>query len=114
MKNVVSLLIDVFFQQLQPLVEIDEALTFLRDEKHLASVSRLKRLLSIWKDREPTSLRDPITVWDDMGSTRVLLFHSIREVLFTFMADSSPLSSAFRPSLIIWIAVEPSLTKAAR
>ena len=65
---------------LPPLVEIEEAMAFLRDDKHIASVSRLKRLLLVWRGREPCSLLDPVLVWDDMGSTRLLLMHILRDV----------------------------------
>lgn len=57
-------------QTLQPLIELQEFLTFMSEESNFQTRIPAERLVAMWGKRTPHYLTDPITVWDDVVTNR--------------------------------------------
>lgn len=57
-------------QRLQPLTELQEFLNFVSDEKNYCTPAAADRLVSLWNDRSPHHLTDPVPIWDDVITNR--------------------------------------------
>ncbi|MEQ2271556.1 hypothetical protein XENORESO_006021, partial [Xenotaenia resolanae] len=65
-------------ESVQALTEIQDFLLFIKGD---VSVSALKHLIRSWTDRYPDSKVDPVTVWDDIITSRCFFLDKIREKL---------------------------------
>ncbi|XP_012711305.2 DNA-dependent protein kinase catalytic subunit [Fundulus heteroclitus] len=65
-------------QSVQALTEIQDFLFYIKGD---VSVGSLKRLIGSWTDRYPDAKVDPVTVWDDIITSRCFFLDQIREKL---------------------------------
>ncbi|KAL4682230.1 hypothetical protein H8959_001785, partial [Pygathrix nigripes] len=59
-------------QSVQALTEIQEFIGFISKQGNLSSQVPLKRLLNTWTNRYPDAKMDPMNIWDDVITNRIL------------------------------------------
>lgn len=64
-------------QTLQPLLELEEYLTFATHAENLTSTESLHRILEQWRHRFPSQKMDPFEVWERVGRQRAQYFNLI-------------------------------------
>ncbi|EFA79656.1 DNA-dependent protein kinase subunit [Heterostelium album PN500] len=65
-------------QPIQKVVEVEEFLGLVTNDKRAIEVDKMEKLVSLWKTRYPSSF-DDILVWDDLVSFRSVLLEKIYE-----------------------------------
>ena len=64
-------------QTLQPLLELEEYLTFATHAENLTTTESLHRILEKWRHRFPSQKMDPFEVWERVGRQRAQYFNLI-------------------------------------
>lgn len=64
-------------QTLQPLLELEEYLTFATNAENMTSSANLHRILEQWRHRFPSQKMDPFEVWERVGRQRAQYFNLI-------------------------------------
>ena len=70
----------ILLQRLQPLVDIQDTLTFLADDKKLETLGTARSMLARWHVRMPSPDVDELHVWHMASSIRCLCLDRITSV----------------------------------
>jgi hypothetical protein len=67
-------------QTLPPLVDVQDTLALLANDRTLESLDSARELVSKWRSRLPSADRDDLPVWHEAVAFRLLCFDKLREV----------------------------------
>lgn len=76
-------------QNLQTLIENQEFLKFISDEKNFTSLDNVKHLLDHWGQRTPSVLEDSVVIWNDVIMNRLAYLKKFRAVREKNLAGES-------------------------